>query len=89
MVATAALWVAFGSSGNGSGDENTASAATAPDSSSAPGAVSVAGVQVAIPSVDLGRIALDTPVKHSFQLRNTGVQRASLGRARIEVLEGC
>lgn len=46
-------------------------------------------VEVAAPSIDLGRVPLDTPVSHAFRLRNTGTEMASLGQARIETLEGC
>lgn len=51
--------------------------------------VLVAGVQVDEPSVNLGRQPLNTAVERTFKLRNTGSTSVTLGRANIEVLEGC
>ncbi|MBE0607867.1 MAG: hypothetical protein IH609_00665 [Dehalococcoidia bacterium] len=51
--------------------------------------VVVAGVQVDEPSVNLGRQPLSTAVEKTFTLRNTGGTPVTLGRAGIEVLEGC
>ena len=46
-------------------------------------------VAVARPSVDLGQVPLDVPITHVFRLMNSGDERAALGQARIETLEGC
>jgi len=54
-----------------------------------PGTPSVAGVEIDQPAVDLGRVALNTPVRHLFRLKNAAAGAVSLGKARIEVLEGC
>lgn len=51
--------------------------------------VLVAGVRVDEPSVNLGRQPLNTAVERTFKLRNTGSTSVTLGRANIEVLEGC
>jgi hypothetical protein len=65
------------------------------DDTAAPaGGISVApataaGIEAAEPWADLGRVPLDTPVRHAYTLRNTGDVAASLGKATIEVLEGC
>jgi len=50
---------------------------------------SAGGVEVAESSVDLGRVPLNTPVDRTFVLRNTGSERVSLGKIKIEALEGC
>ena len=47
------------------------------------------GVQVDEPVVNLGRQPLNTPVDRTFKLRNTGSTPVTLGRANIEVVEGC
>jgi hypothetical protein len=49
----------------------------------------VAGILVDRASVDQGRVPLDTPVTQTFRLHNVGDELVSLGRARVEVLEGC
>ena len=67
----------------------TDSSAGAAVSATPAGAIQVAGVEVAEPSVDLGNVPLDTPVSHEFELRNLGTGVAMLGQATIEVLEGC
>ncbi len=64
-------------------------AGTAAPSPAASGTAVAAGVQALDPSVDLGRVPLNTTVKHAFRLQNVGAAPATLGRARIEVLEGC
>ncbi len=51
--------------------------------------ITVAGVHVAAPSVDFGRVPLDTPVSHTFVLSNGGAEPVVVGAARIETLEGC
>jgi hypothetical protein len=51
--------------------------------------ITVADVLVQQPSVDLGRVPLNTPESHTFELKNTGATPVSVGKTRIEVLEGC
>lgn len=51
--------------------------------------LAVAGIEVAQPAVNLGVQPLDTPVNHEFRLRNTGSTPVTLGRASIQVLQGC
>jgi hypothetical protein len=53
------------------------------------GAHRAGGVEVDATEVDLGRVPLDRIVSHAFRLRNTGELAVTLGRARIETLEGC
>jgi hypothetical protein len=55
----------------------------------AAGAAEAAGIQVDRASVDAGRVPLNTPIQQQFRLRNTGDEAVALGRARVEVLEGC
>jgi hypothetical protein len=85
-VAAVGAWSGwFAANGGGS---TAAGAASAPSISQ--NAVDrAAGVEVDMASVDLGSVPLDTAVEHKFRLRNTGEERATLGRVRIEVLEGC
>lgn len=49
----------------------------------------VAGVEVPTPAVNLGDQPLNTGVNHPFTLRNTSSTAVSLGKASIEVLQGC
>jgi hypothetical protein len=49
----------------------------------------VAGVAVAVPSVDLGSVPLNQDVNQTFTLKNSGTGKAQLGIPRIETLEGC
>ncbi len=49
----------------------------------------VAGVEVAEPVVNVGVQPLNIGVAHEFKLRNTSSTPVILGRANIEVLEGC
>ena len=51
--------------------------------------LTVAGVQVPEPAVNLGLQPLDTGVSHEFKLRNTSAVPVVLGKANIEVLQGC
>ncbi|MBE0607866.1 MAG: hypothetical protein IH609_00660 [Dehalococcoidia bacterium] len=62
----------------------TSSAVSLPD-----GPVEVMGVEVLQPVADAGRVALNTAVKREWLLHNTGTTPITLGRANIEVLEGC
>lgn len=62
----------------------TSSASSLPD-----GPVQVMGVEVLQPVADAGRVALNTAVQREWRLRNTGTTPITLGRAYIEVLEGC
>ncbi len=89
-VAGMAAWNAFG------GETTTAASSPAavnvfkPDGtpiSEEP--VRAAGVEVPEPAVNLGRVAMKTPVQRVFRLRNTSTTPVALGRARIEVLQGC
>lgn len=76
----------------GSADRPTAVAAdifTADGSVISKEPVVAAGIQVDEPAVNLGRQPLNTPVERTFKLRNTGSAPVSLGRANIEVIEGC
>lgn len=70
----------------GGGDDTPTSAAppVATVSSAA-----VAGVAVAVPSVDLGPVPLNKDVNQTFTLKNSGTGKAQLGKPRIETLEGC
>lgn len=52
-------------------------------------AAGAAGVLALQPSVNLGRVPLNTPVQHAFRLKNTGDAPVTLGQARVETLEGC
>jgi hypothetical protein len=47
------------------------------------------GIHVERAAVDQGRVPLDTPVGQTFRLRNVGGEPVTLGKARVEVLEGC
>ncbi len=49
----------------------------------------VAGVEVPDPAVNLGLQPLNTGVNHAFRLRNTSSTAVTLGKANIEVLQGC
>ncbi len=53
------------------------------------GPIRVAGVEVLQPVADAGQVPLNTPVQRLWRLRNAGTTRVTLGRANIEVLEGC
>jgi hypothetical protein len=64
-------------------------AAGAPLSVTATGTASAVGVEVSEASVDFGHVPLNMPVGRTFVLRNTGSERVSLGKTRIEVVEGC
>lgn len=64
------------------GGENPADAVIIPPAHAA-------GISVDEPWADLGRVRLDTPVSQKYILRNTGANPVSLGKATIEVLEGC
>ena len=76
--------------GGGAGSTAVAADIFAPDGSViSKEPVVVAGVQVDEPSVNLGRQPLSTAVEKTFKLRNTGGTPVTLGRAGIEVLEGC
>ncbi len=55
----------------------------------ATGPVVIAGVRVAAPVVDLGRVPLSTPIPHAWTLSNTGSEPVTLGQPRIQTLEGC
>ncbi|HEX6030217.1 MAG TPA: hypothetical protein VFY90_02220 [Tepidiformaceae bacterium] len=52
-------------------------------------APATSGVEVAQPSVDLGRVPLNQLVNHSFVLKNTNDRAVELGVPAIEVLDGC
>ncbi len=81
-VVAVAAWAGWFSASESSG---AASPASPP-----PDAVDRAvGVEVDMASIDLGSVPLNTAVEHKFRLRNTGEERATLGKVRIEVLEGC
>lgn len=67
------------------GDETSTVAPAAPTVSTA----AVAGVTVAVPSVDLGPVPLNQDVNQTFTLTNSGTGKAHLGKPRIETLEGC
>jgi hypothetical protein len=84
-----ALVVGFAWLFTGSGDASSPPAAndSGPDTLQPP--LLVAGVEVARPWVDYGRIPLDTGFDHVYTLRNTGGQTVTLGEASIRVLEGC
>ena len=94
MVAlvVAGFAVRFSSSESGT---TTAASAVAADIFAPDGSVIskdpvlVAGVRVDEPSVNLGRQPLNTAVERTFKLRNTGSTSVTLGRANIEVIEGC
>ncbi len=75
-----------GKAGSPASEDETAtsSAVSMPD-----GPVEVMGVEVLQPVADAGRVALNTAVKREWLLHNTGTTPISLGRANIEVLEGC
>lgn len=64
-------------------------AAGAPLNVTATGIASAAGVEVSEASVDFGHVPLNVPVDRTFVLRNTGSERVTLGKTRIEVVEGC
>jgi len=49
----------------------------------------VAGVEVPEPAVNMGLQPLNTGVNHAFRLRNTSSTAVTLGKANIEVLQGC
>ncbi len=68
----------------GGDDESTAPPVAATVSSAA-----VAGVAVAVPSVDLGPVPLNEQVNQTFTLKNSGPGTVQLGKPRIETLEGC
>ncbi len=53
------------------------------------GPVQVLAVEVSQPVADLGQAPLNTPVRGSWVLRNNGSTPVSVGRPKIEVLEGC
>ncbi len=55
----------------------------------AAGPVEAAGVRVAAPSVDLGRVPLNTPVPHAWVLNNASAEPVALGQPRVQTLEGC
>lgn len=61
----------------------------APNVSLPAGSVTVAGVEAVQPVADLGRVALNTPVRREWRLRNVGDTTVTLGRPAIEVLDGC
>jgi len=85
-----AAWNAFGGGGTSVASSPPAVNVFKPDGtpvSEEP--VRVAGVEVAEPAVNLGREPLNTPVEKVFRLRNTSSTRIALGRAGIEVLQGC
>jgi hypothetical protein len=52
-------------------------------------AATTSGVEVAQPSVDLGRVPLNELVNHAFVLKNTNDRAVELGVPAIEVLDGC
>ncbi len=84
VVGALAAWAILSLRSPGA-DSNAGGAVTA----TAARAIQVAGVQVDQPSVDLGKVPLDTPVSHEFEVHNVGTGMAMLGQATIEVLEGC
>jgi len=95
-VVIAAAFVAMSVLGGGSDKQPAGSPSGASTSVSnagttapAPAAVRAAGVEVAQQTIDLGRVPLDKTVDPSFTLKNVGSARASLGKAKIETLEGC
>jgi len=47
------------------------------------------GVAIDAARVDLGHVPLNTDVTHVFRLTNEGAEPVRLGRATIQVLEGC
>lgn len=51
--------------------------------------VQVGDIEVVAPSVDLGRVPLDTFVDHEFVLRNVGERPVTLGDVFVQTLEGC
>lgn len=53
------------------------------------GTAMAGGVEVLRPAIDLGRQPLDLPVSHTFVLTNTNERAVQLGKANIEVLDGC
>ena len=53
------------------------------------GTARVGDVEASQPSVDLGHVPLDVNVEQKFVLRNVGTSPATLGEAKIDVLEGC
>lgn len=73
----------------GGGDDTPTSAAPAAPAAATLSSGPVAGVAVAIPSVDLGPVPLNKDVVQTFTLKNSGTGKAQLGKPRIETLEGC
>ena len=51
--------------------------------------LTVAGVEASERAVNLGLQPLNTGVAHEFKLRNTSSTAVTLGKANIEVLQGC
>lgn len=79
-VLVAAVWLMIGR-----GDGST----TTPEFDLPAGAVSVAGLEAPQPVANLGTVPVDTPVRAEYTVRNTGIAAVTLGKAGIEVLEGC
>lgn len=86
IVAVAAALAVLVGAGRGGSDQPTVQSETA---TAGPAAAQVHGLEVDRASVDAGRVPLNTPVRQEFRLRNTGGETVALGRARVEVLEGC
>ena len=72
-------------------DESVGALAMAVPTASGPAVVGavVAGVAVAVPSVDLGTVPMSRNVDQTFTLQNSGSGQARLGKPRVETLEGC
>jgi hypothetical protein len=76
--------------GGASGQPTRPAAAAKPTNMPLPAAPNVvAGVQVDQPAVDFGKFPTDTPLRQVFTLKNTNAEVVTLGKSKIEVLEGC
>jgi hypothetical protein len=69
------------------GDDGPAASTERPAMGQGPAQTAAISVDRAV--VDAGRVPLNTPIQQEFRLRNTGDEAVTLGRARVEVLEGC
>jgi hypothetical protein len=84
-LAVIGVWALSGSGSNSAAGTSSSAAQIPP----LDGAARVAGVEVVQAAFDAGRVPLNTAVERVFRLRNTGNTPVTLGKASIEVLEGC
>lgn len=89
LAVVAGVAFAYSSGSDESDAPVSAGSASTTATGSGRAAVRVAGVEVAHPLADRGRLPLNTPVRQQWMLKNTGETPVTLGKPKIEVLEGC